>query len=50
MSHSKKNHPIKKKINKKNHVFFMPHAFNQNGHPLLINVNILNQVVPSKKS
>jgi hypothetical protein len=29
------------KTNQNNHVSFMPHAFSQNGHILLVNVDIL---------
>jgi len=37
------------KTNQKNHVFFMPHAFNQNRH-LFYQCRHFNQVEPFKKS
>jgi hypothetical protein len=37
-----------KKTNQKNHVFFMPHAFNQNEHPFS-QCEDFNQVEPFEK-
>jgi hypothetical protein len=42
------NDHFNKKTNQKNHVSFMAHAFNQNGHPF-VQCEHFNQVEPFEK-